>query len=216
MTLAIFGGSGRTGKLLVHQALDRGFKVRVLVRDPARLRIKHEGLELITGGLDEADAVLRTLTGATVVISVLGPASNQAVSAISNGMSVILRSMQELGMMRIVMTAGAGVGDPLDHPRPADRLVSLALRLLAGNVLADMTRCVKLVRESTLDWTIIRLPMLTDSPPSGRVQMGYLGSGIGSRISRHDVAGYLLDHLQDQSLIRKAPVIADGPRQTKV
>ena len=109
----------------------------------------------------------------------------------------------------LIATAGAGVGDPADSPALFDRLMGLALRLAAKNVLADMQRTVDLVRASDLDWTVVRLPMLTDAPGSGALRVGYVGKDIGSRVARADIADFILERLTDTRYVRASPAISN-------
>jgi hypothetical protein len=71
-----------------------------------------------------------------------------------------------------------------------------------------MTKTVELVRASGLDWTIVRLPMLTDDPKSASVKVGYVGKGMGARIARADIADFILGQLDDKTWIRAAPAIS--------
>ena len=72
-----------------------------------------------------------------------------------------------------------------------------------------MQKVAELVRESDLDWTIVRVPMLTDDPPTGSVRSGYLGSGVGSRITRADLADFIYAQLESEEWLHKAPVISN-------
>ena len=71
---------------------------------------------------------------------------------------------------------------------------------MAKNVLADMSKAVEMVRFSDLDWTVVRLPMLTDDPKTGKVKVAYVGKGMGVRIARADIAPFLLDQVEDENL----------------
>jgi hypothetical protein len=72
-----------------------------------------------------------------------------------------------------------------------------------------MVRVADLIRASDLDWTLVRVPMLTDAPPSGDVLVGYLGRGVGARISRTDMAAFILEQASDDTYLRQAPVISN-------
>lgn len=63
---------------------------------------------------------------------------------------------------------------------------------------------------SDLDWTIVRVSMLNNNPKSGKVKVGYLGKGeVGTRISRADMADFMLKQVQNTKYLRKAPVISN-------
>jgi putative NADH-flavin reductase len=208
MKLAIFGGTGRTGLLLVRQALEKGYEVSALARTPSKLDIQNDKLTVISGDVTKAEAVARTLTGTEAALSVLGPADNAPTFTVSRGMAHIVAAMQTQGIRRLIVTAGAGVSDPLDAPGPLNHIMSLLLKLVAKNVLADMSKVVDTVRASDLDWTIVRLPMLTDDPQTSQPRVGYVGRGMGARIGRAAIAAFMLGQISDTTYLRKSPVIS--------
>ena len=71
-----------------------------------------------------------------------------------------------------------------------------------------MAGVVEVVRESDLDWTIVRVPMLTDGPKTGEIKVAWVGKGMGMRISREDLAAFLLEQLDDDTYIHQAPAIS--------
>lgn len=209
MKIAVFGATGRTGQQVVQQALEQGFQVVALARTPAKLSLQHAALTVIQGDVKDAGSVERVIAGVDAVISVLGPTSNQPVFEVSQGMQHILNAMSKSGVKRIVLSAGAGVGDPEDAPAFFNKVMNVLLKTMARNVFEDMLKTVALVRASSLDWTIVRVPMLTDDPATGQVRVGMVGKGMGPRISRADMAGYMLKQVQSSEQLRKAPAISN-------
>ncbi len=209
MKIAIFGGTGRTGLHLVEQALAEGYQVVVLARTPSKLSISNAALKVIQGDVQDTQAVDQTIAGVDAVISVLGPTNNDPTFEVSQGMSNILHTMKAQGVRRLIITAGAGVGDPNDAPKLFNHVMNFLLKLMAKNVLADMTKAVEMARSSGLDWTVVRLPMLTDDPKTGNVQVGYVGKGMGSRIARADIAAFILAQLKDNTYLQKSPAISN-------
>ena len=209
MKLAIFGGTGRTGQHLIQQALEVGHSVTALARTPSKLNIQHSNLQLVQGDAQDAACVAETIAGADAVISVLGPTDNQPDYRISRGTQHILEAMRQHNVRRLIISTGAGVPDPNDEPKLVNRLISLLLGIVSKHVLADMTQVVELVRASDLDWMIVRVPMLTDDPKTGKVRVGWVGKGTGSRLSRADLAAFMLLQLADTTYIRQAPMISN-------
>ena len=209
MKLTIFGATGRTGHYLLERAIAAGHDVTVLVRNPAKLSLQNARLKVMPGNLTDALQVAQAVTGAEAVISALGPAGNAPVFEISQGTTNIIAAMQQHGVRRLVISAGAGVGDPNDVPKVFNRAMNVLLKLAAGNVYEDMRRTVALVRASGLDWTVVRVPMLTDDPPTGAVKVGYVGKGMGARISRSDMAEFMLKQAGDKTYVCQAPAISN-------
>ena len=208
-TVAIFGATGRAGKHLVQQALDRGYCVRALARDPGKLAMQNERLLVIQGSLSDTDRVEQVIAGADAVLSVLGPTNNEPTFEISQGTTTIIKAMQQHGVKRLVISAGAGVGDPGDAPKLFNKLINVALKATARNVYEDMLKTVALVRESGLDWTVVRVPRLTDTSPTGTIRVGMVGQGTGANLSRADMAEFMLKQVDDLRHLRKAPVISN-------
>lgn len=209
MKLTVFGASGRTGHFLLDRALTEGHEVTAFVRDPAKLASQSPHLRIVKGDLQNAADVDAAVIGADAVISVLGPAGNAPDFAISKGTANIIEAMKRHGVRRLVISAGAGVSDPQDKPGLFDKAIKVALKTASKNVYEDMVRTVALVRDSELDWTVVRVPMLTDDPAKGRVRTGYIGQGTGPRISREDMADYMLEACVKDQHVHEAPVISN-------
>jgi putative NADH-flavin reductase len=208
-TLALFGATGRAGKYLLQQALDGGYNVRVLARDPGKLGMQHERLVVVRGSLKDAACVEEVIAGADAVLSVLGPTSNEPTFEISQGTAGIIKTMKQHGVKRLIISAGAGVGDPGDTPKLFNKLINVALKATARNVYEDMLKTVDQVRASGLEWTVVRVPRLTDTPKTGQVRVGMVGQGTGANLSRADMAEFMLKQVNDGRHLRKAPVISN-------
>lgn len=209
MKLALFGATGKTGQHVVQQALDRGYAVSVLVRTPSKLTVSHRNLTVIQGDIRDAEKVNQVVAGVDAVLSVLGPSNNQPEMTISQGTALILNAMQTYNVSRLIVSAGAGVADPKDQPKLFHRLIPLLLKLISRNVYEDMVHVVQQVRASDRDWTIVRVPMLTDQGATGDIRVGWVGVNTGSRLSRADMARFMLDQLDDTSFIGQAPAISN-------
>jgi putative NADH-flavin reductase len=206
MKLVIFGASGRTGLPLVQQALQAGHSVRAVVRDPSKIGFKHANLEIVKASLEQPlEDVVR---GSDVVLSALGPVKGGSKSIMQTAAENIVAAMHKTGVKRLITLTGAGVAQPGDQPKAFNHFMSLMLNLLAKDVLLDSSQHARVVRDSKLEWTIVRVPMLTDAPASGNIRVGKVGVNDGARISRSDVAAFMLAQLTDQSQLHQAPVIS--------
>jgi len=209
MRLAIFGATGKTGKHLVEQALAQGHQVTALVRNPSKLAVQNPNLVVKPGDISDVTCVNDTIAGADAVLSVLGPTSNAPDFVVSRGTQNIIDAMKKNGVQRLVISAGAGVEDPNDQPGLFNHVMGFALKLTAKNVYADMNRTVAVVRASEVDWTVVRVPMLTNDPGTGKVQVGYVGKGMGPRIARADMASWILKQASERQYLRQAPAISN-------
>ncbi len=204
MKLAVFGATGGTGKEIVKQALAAGDEVTVLVRDPARLTLNHDKLYLVIGDVLNPDKVEETLAGSDAVCCSLGNTPNNPDMVVSEGTRHIIDCMNKQGIKRLVVVTAMGTGDSLEQ-------VTLTFKMLMKTVLRkayeDKERQEQLVRESDLDWVIVRPGGLTNGPATGEYQFG-LDPTIGSgQVSRADVAAFVLQQLTDDTFLHQTPVI---------
>ncbi len=209
MRVTIFGATGKTGKILVEQALAAGHQVVAFARTPSKLEVQNPNLQIVQGDISNRDAIARAIAGADAVISVLGPTSNNAELAVSNGTKNILAAMQQENVKRLILSTGAGVGDMADQPKAIDKLFVAVLKLVNKNVLQDMVNSVDMVRASDRAWTIVRVPMLTDDAPTGNLRVGAVGKDIGTRVGRADMAAFILKQLNDATYLKRAPAISN-------
>ena len=209
MKLAVFGATGRTGRHVVEQALERGHEVTALARSPQKLDAYRERIAIVGGDVQDADAVQEAIAGADVVISVLGPTENVPDYQVTRGTGHILDAMKRHGVERLIVSAGAGVSVPKDEPGLFNKLINVFLKLFSRHVYEDMKRVVATVRKSDVDWTIVRVPMLTDDAPKGEIKVGYVGKGMGPRLARADMASFILDQVEDDAYVHEAPAISN-------
>ena len=104
---------------------------------------------------------------------------------------------------------GAGVDAPQDKPKFINHVIKFALKTMAGTVLADAEQHAKVLQDSNLDWIIVRGPMLTEGPHTGKYRVGWVGINTGARISRADVADFMLKQVTDNTYVHQAPMVSD-------
>lgn len=217
--LLVIGGSGRTGRLVIGEALRRGHSVTALVRDPAAV-VPGDRLSVVQGSPLRSDDVEQAMRGTQAVIVALSntgssdwPWARQVSppDLISNAVRVVTDAMHDRGLRRIVLLSALGAGESVRSVPAGLRWATHVLRL--GIVNADHERADALLRRSGLEWTVV-YPTLPSARDTRRpVVSAPPGSWPSSfRIGRHDVAGYLVDAVDDDDLIGSAPVISSGPR----
>lgn len=208
MKIAIFGGTGRTGRHLIEGALGDGHEVTALVRDPGKLGPGHERLRIVEGDVLIPSRVGETVAGADAVLSALGHTKTSPKDVQARGTENIVAAMKEHGVRRLISLTGAGVRDPGDRPKLVDRVFSGLLKLLQKDVLEDAQRHADVIKRSGLDWTIVRAPRLTDGPATGEYRVGPVGENSGIKVSRADVAGFMLRGVTDGSYVGQAPMVS--------
>lgn len=208
MRIVVFGATGKTGHHLIAQALSAGHEVRAFVRDASRLPVRHERLQIIEGDVLNTTSVEQAVSNTDVVLSVLGHTKTSTNDVQTVGTENIVGAMKKNGISRLISLTGAGVRDEKDSPKLVDRVFGLLLKLLQREVLQDAENHAEVIRKSGLDWVIVRAPRLTDGPRAGEYRVGYVGEDSGTKISRADVADFMLRQLIDDEYLRQQPMIS--------
>lgn len=204
MRIAVFGASGATGRQVVDRALEEGHEVTVLVRDPAAFGVRHDRLEIVVGDVGQVRWVEEVVRGQDAVISALGTNQNGPVSVCGDGVEVILAAMEKHGVRRLVVVSAHGAAESHDRS-----LYVLVVWATVGNKMRDKERMEKLIRASSVDWTIVRPPALTEGPRTGAYRTGTdLPIKLTSKISRADLADFLLREATGGSFVGRTPRIA--------
>lgn len=209
MKVVIFGASGRTGRQLVGQALERGHEVTAFVRDEAGVPMRDERLRLVAGDVTDPKGVDEAVAGQDAVLIALGHTKSSTRDVQEVGTANIVAAMKKRGVRRVVSVTGAGVRDPKDEPKLLDRVIVAVLKLVQRDVLEDAERHAEVLQESGLEWVIVRGPVLSDGPRTGEYRVGYVGKNSGSKVSRADVADFMLEQLTTDAYLRAAPMISD-------
>lgn len=218
MRITIFGASGRTGRPLVEQALERGHEVVAFVRDAEGFSSSVEAndrLEVVEGDAYGGDGVDRAIGGdgdpVDAVVSVLGQRSEGPDDLLAEAVRHMLDAMDRHGVERFVTLVGAGVREEGETVSLGGRVMGSLLKLLARSVLEDATAHVEAVRASDSDWTVVRGPRLTEAEHTGEFEHGVdLTLGARDAASRANVAEFILDCLESELYVREMPKVADA------
>ncbi len=211
MKIALFGATGAAGLIILDRALAAGHTVTAYVRDPGKLGPTRPGLTVIEGQLDDAAAIDRAIAGQDAVISLLGPKGDSAGLPVSKGTALMVAAMQRHGVKRLIATATPSAKDPSDRFSLPFALAVTMIRALVRGAYDDIIATAAVVRDSGLDWTLARLPMLADPKSGATVQAGYVGDGQLRlfSLSRNALADFLIAEATDPHWIGKAPALSD-------
>lgn len=207
--VVVFGATGRIGRHVVEQALAADHEVIAFVRDPGRLAASHDRLHIIQGDAQQADRVAEAIAGSDAVIAALGPRGNtpDQIEVLATGMRNILTGMEAHGVRRLVALSGAGITARGEQKRGFDAAVSRVVRLLSRHVVGAKQREYEIFSATDLDWVAARPPFVREGPLTGRYRAGHLELGPGSRISRADLAHFMVRQLTDDTYLRSAPFV---------
>jgi putative NADH-flavin reductase len=210
MTIIVFGASGKVGRRVVAEALQRGITVRAFVHSQNPFD-DEPNLEVTKGDIYRGEDVAQVLKGTDAVVSCLGSWGQKTAHGNRNvstaAMQAIIPAMQAQKITRIVTLTGSGAVAPNVKRHAHYRLFMwLISPLPVGKVFADGEQHMRLLAASNLDWTTIRSPIMNNMDGIGyRLMMRELNHF--RTISREAVAKCMLDQLESHEWLRRAPVI---------
>jgi uncharacterized protein len=201
ITLFIVGASGRVGSHLTRLALDKGFAVHALMRDPSALKISHPNLSVMKGDITQSGTAEAFLNGSGIVISAVGDRNlNEEITVISETMKRLAPVMAANGIKRVLGISGAGI---LQHDKNSLLRDQIGFPPFLLNVSKDHMRVFEHLSVTQLDWTLVCPPQIIDAPPSGEYQTmkNYFPAGT-NRICAGDIADFILNEIQLNQFIR--------------
>lgn len=219
-TILLFGGSGRTGTLVMQKALAAGHSVRALVRNPSVISQTDAHLTLLKGTPENADDVAEAMQGCDVVISTLNNARASDSpfakpvnrdTLLKDIIDITIAAMHEQGLRRIVSLGAAGANE--SYVTAPFLMRMLIKRSNLGQAYRDHESVEDALAASGLDWTVGRAMMLGKKEGTAPIIESYVVEGANHpkpamQISRASVARWLIEALDRTDLHGKAPMIS--------
>jgi putative NADH-flavin reductase len=208
MKLVIFGSTAGTGRELLEQALERGHDVSAFARSPEKIGdLDHPNLRVIHGDVLDSAAVESAIAGQEAVLCTIGAGAGRTTLR-EDATRNIVQAMDTEGVQRLICQSSLGVGDSRANLGFFTKHIIVGLFL--RHAFADHERQEAGIKQSTLQWTIVRPPHLLDTPRTGVYRHGFSPTDrdIKGQISRADVADFMLKQLADDSYLRKTPGVS--------
>ncbi len=203
MKLIIFGATGTVGRHLVGQALAQGHRVTAFARKPLALKLDHRDLTRRAGDVLDRGAVADAVQGHDAVLIALGAGRKGTVRAVGTGH--ILDAMARSGVRRLICQSTLGAGDSRALLNFFWKRIMFGL--LLRDAYADHEAQEAAVEQCGLDWTVVRPAAFTDGPATGAYKHGFPATekNLKLKISRADVARFMLGQLTDNTYLRRSP-----------
>lgn len=206
MKLIIFGATGSVGRHLVAQALEAGHQVTGFARKPSQLEHQHENFTAFTGDVLDESSVAQAICGHDAVLIALGAGRKGSLRSI--GTRNIVKAMTDQGIRRLVCMSTLGAGESRANLNFFWKHIMFGL--LLREAYADHQAQEAIIRQSKLDWTMVRPGAFIDGPTTGNYQHGFSPEqkGLKLKISRADVAEFILRLVKDHSYLHQAPALS--------
>lgn len=208
MKLTVFGATGGVGRQVVRQALEEGYEVLAFSRSPEKLEMSHEKLRVLKGDVHHLESVIAAVQGQDAVISTLGAPLSDRSKLRARGTKAIVQAMEKSRVKRLISLSALGVGE--SRSLLPFHYKALIIPLVMGRLYEDHQDQEQHIAQSGLDWTIVRPGSFVRGQRSGNYSHGTSlnRKSLKAKISRADVADFLLRQLKDDHYIGKSPCIS--------
>ncbi|WP_017297168.1 NAD(P)-dependent oxidoreductase [Nodosilinea nodulosa] len=203
MKLLLIGATRGVGFELLQQALQAGHDVTLIARNPELLEINDEHLNVIKGGILDKSVIEQNVNGQDAVCITIGiKPTRKPVSIYSEGTKTVIEAMKKSPCRRLLCVTGIGAGDSRGHGGFFyDKIIN---PLLLKTGYEDKDRQEAIVRQSGLDWEIIRPGFLTNGARTGKYRILTNLSGVkAGNISRADVADFMLNEVSEMQYVNQ-------------
>lgn len=207
MKIALFGVTGPLGKKIIEEALSRGIQINALARSPEKLAPYENQITIITGDYFSLEDQEKTLIGADVVISAIGPPTGTKNSPNSQlyveSMQTLLELMKERGMKRFISVSGASATVKGEKMTLSRKVMRFIMRLTLPKMIQIKDSELKVLKRSPLIFTAIRPPMIVDNLKG---QLHISNEKVPSmKVDSSQLASFILDIIDDAAWYRKMP-----------
>lgn len=214
--ILILAGSGRTGQQAIRYALNKGYRVNVLVRNPDKITTSAEGLVIFKGTPTHVEDLARAMKGCCAVISLLSALSEQESFSLRRiipphtlqiSIQNCIQLMKENDISRILALSSIGVGDSY---RFMPWYMKLVIKLTNFKlVFADHNAQESLLTQSGLNWTIARPVALNENETRGKLVVSYIGTPKPFKMSRKQLAKFFIDNIDNDGYFHQMPILSE-------
>lgn len=210
MTIAVIGADGRSGRIFVQKALKSGHKVIAGIYNNYANLEENENLEVMRCDATSRAQVQSLIKEADVIVSLIGHTKNSPPNMQTSATQTIVDSMQSCSVKRFISLTGSGVRMPGDKVTLMDKFFSTTIKLFDRKRVIDGINHLTVLQRSNLDWTVIRVIKLQNTKPR-RFSLTENGPGK-TFVSRYEVAEAILEIINNNTFIRKCPIITNDQR----
>ncbi|WP_010095162.1 NAD(P)-dependent oxidoreductase [Ornithinibacillus scapharcae] len=204
--IVLFGGTGKVGRHIARLAVEKGYDVRMLVRDPQKVTL--ENVEVVKGDIRDVNIIRKILRDCHVVINAFGQ-PNKAEPIYSKVTENILHVMTEYKINRYIGVTGGSLTIDSDKKNFINRLGAVLFKLLYSEFLKDRKKEWRILLENKhIDWTLVRLPFVQEGEGKDYVKEN-LFDMPGTKISNQDISSFIVDQINRPIYVHQAPFISN-------
>jgi putative NADH-flavin reductase len=206
--VAVIGGTGKSGKYVVQELVNRNIRIKLLLRKTSSFETSNPLIEVVRGDARNYESIHSLFEGCDAVISTLSqPVGEESI--FGDATRNILQAMEALGISRYVVTAGLNVDAIGDEKNEKVRFATDWMYQNYPKTTKDRQVEYELLAKSTIDWTMVRLPMIIQTEEHFPVEVNLIDCP-GENISAADLAVFLVNQLSSETYVKKSPFIANS------
>ncbi len=213
MHIVIFGATGLSGKVILNEALSKGYQVTILVRNAQAVKIEHPNLTIVEGSVLDRETVYKVLQNKDAVIQSLGvggKGDGKPTTFVSDANKIIMDEMEKAGVKRLIAMSNTGAGDSAPFvPWIIRRVIIPYFMKWLQVIVDDKNRMEPMIMKSNLDWTIVRSAGMMDKPAKGKVTDTLTGEGLKFTINLPDLAAFMVAQIESKKYLKKAPSVSN-------
>ncbi|MFJ7730600.1 NAD(P)-dependent oxidoreductase [Lysinibacillus sp. NPDC097231] len=206
--IAIIGGTGKVGRHIAARALEKGYQVRMLVRNPEKLTFRDSRVEIVEGNVQNSEDIRKLLKDCQIVINTFGQPikEKQIYSSVTEN---ILEVMTDLQIDRYISVTGGSLTINGDKKSILNRVGAKLFEIIYSNMMIDKKKeWLILNNNKRIKWTLIRLPFIVDGTEIGSIKEN-LTDMPGTKITNQDIATFIINQIENLKYVQKAPFISN-------
>jgi putative NADH-flavin reductase len=207
--ITLFGASGQTRLVFLNQILQLDYEITVLVRTASKIKQSSPKLKIVVGDVLHITDVEKVMAGADIVVSLFGRVKDSPDLLQTNGTKNIIAAMAKFNVQRIISLSGGALPFPeKDKPKFVDKIFVTIMNLVAKKMLEDAKAHYEVLKNSNAKWMVVRAPRLTNDAKKGNYKVGWVGVNASTKISRQDLASFIVTQIEDEQFNYQMPFIS--------
>ncbi|NKW85539.1 SDR family oxidoreductase [Bacillus cereus] len=205
--IAILGANGKAGKILVNEALEKGYQVKILTRNSTNTEKINENIETIIGDARNFSKIQDLLQGCSAVINAVGQPKNESY-IFSTVTKHILEAMKESKIKRYILISGGSLNVTGDQKGIVNKIGATLFKLFLPKMMQDKYKELQIIQNSEVDWTIVRLPFVIEGNGIGSIKESLVDMP-GIKIQNGDIAPFVIKQINSDRYVGKCPFISN-------
>ncbi|AJH58398.1 SDR family oxidoreductase [Bacillus anthracis] len=205
--IAILGANGKAGKILVNEALEKGYQVKILTRNSTNTEKINKNIETIIGDARNFSTIQDLLQGCSAVINAVGQPKNESY-IFSTVTKHILEAMKESKIKRYILISGGSLNVTGDQKGIINKIGAALFKLFLPKMMQDKYKELQIIQNSEVDWTIVRLPFVIEGNGIGSIKESLVDMP-GIKIQNGDIAPFVIKQINSDRYVGKCPFISN-------